>query len=130
MRLTALFDGDDLERFANQASRLAFNDYEAKLMEERTGKSPERLAREVLVLPTGPTLSLEDVDTVSGIVSLAHELATRVRARLAAAPPPMRGPDADVVTPAQTFPRRAAAAPGRRRARARDERRRRATMQR
>jgi adenosine kinase len=42
-----LFDGHDLERFVNQASWLAFNDYEAKLMQERTGKSPEQLARQV-----------------------------------------------------------------------------------
>ena len=40
-----LFDGDALLRFAEQATWLAFNDYEAKLMEERTGKSPEGLAR-------------------------------------------------------------------------------------
>jgi len=42
-----MFDGDDLNRFVKQASWLAFNDYEAKLMQERTGKSPQRLAREV-----------------------------------------------------------------------------------
>ena len=42
-----MFDGDDLNRFAAQATWLAFNDYEAKLMQERTGKSPEQLAREV-----------------------------------------------------------------------------------
>lgn len=42
-----MFDGDDLNRFVDQASYLAFNDYEAKLMQERTGKSPEQLAREV-----------------------------------------------------------------------------------
>ncbi len=42
-----MFDGDDLNRFVDQATWLAFNDYEAKLMEERTGKSPQRLAREV-----------------------------------------------------------------------------------
>ncbi|MCB1722750.1 MAG: carbohydrate kinase family protein [Chromatiaceae bacterium] len=42
-----MFDEDDLNRFAEQATWLAFNDYEAKLMQERTGKSPERLAREV-----------------------------------------------------------------------------------
>lgn len=39
-----MFDGDDLNRFADQASYLAFNDYEAKLMTERTGKSIEQLA--------------------------------------------------------------------------------------
>ena len=42
-----MFDGDDLNRFAAQATWLAFNDYEAKLMQERTGKSPEKLAHEV-----------------------------------------------------------------------------------
>ena len=38
-----MFDGDNLMRFAEQASWLAFNDYEAKLMEERTGKTPQQL---------------------------------------------------------------------------------------
>ncbi len=42
-----MFDGDDLNRFADQASYLAFNDYEAKLMTERTGKSIEELAKGV-----------------------------------------------------------------------------------
>ena len=42
-----LFDSDDLNRFVAQATWLACNDYEAKLMQERTGKSPERLARDV-----------------------------------------------------------------------------------
>jgi adenosine kinase len=40
-----LFDGDDLSRFADQATWMAFNDYEAKLMQERTGLSPQQLAR-------------------------------------------------------------------------------------
>jgi adenosine kinase len=40
-----MFSGDDLNHFAEQASYLAFNDYEAKLMQERTGKSAEQLAR-------------------------------------------------------------------------------------
>jgi adenosine kinase len=42
-----MFDGDDLNRFAEQATWLAFNDYEAKLMEERTGRSIEQLAEQV-----------------------------------------------------------------------------------
>ncbi|MEJ2575812.1 MAG: carbohydrate kinase family protein [Gammaproteobacteria bacterium] len=42
-----LFDGNELNRFAAQARWLAFNDYEARLMQERTGKSLEQLAREV-----------------------------------------------------------------------------------
>ncbi len=39
-----MFDGEDLLRFAEQATWLAFNDYEARLMQERTGKSIEELA--------------------------------------------------------------------------------------
>lgn len=42
-----LFNGDDLNLFAKQASYLAFNDYEAKLMQERTGKTIEQLAKKV-----------------------------------------------------------------------------------
>jgi adenosine kinase len=42
-----MFGGDDLLRFAEQASWLAFNDYEAKLMVERTGKRLEELAQMV-----------------------------------------------------------------------------------
>jgi adenosine kinase len=42
-----MFDGDSLMKFAEQASWLAFNDYEAKLMQERTGKSLKQLAQMV-----------------------------------------------------------------------------------
>jgi adenosine kinase len=42
-----MFDGDSLLRFAEQADYLAFNDYEAKLMVERTGKSLQELAQMV-----------------------------------------------------------------------------------
>lgn len=41
-----LFNGEELDRFARLATWLAFNDYEAKLMQERTGKSPQQLAGE------------------------------------------------------------------------------------
>lgn len=40
-----LFNGEELSRFADLASYLAFNDYEAKLMQERTGLSAEQLAQ-------------------------------------------------------------------------------------
>ncbi|MCP3665035.1 MAG: carbohydrate kinase family protein [Gammaproteobacteria bacterium] len=40
-----MFDGDDLMNFAEQASYLAFNGYEVRLMEERTGQSPAQLAQ-------------------------------------------------------------------------------------
>ena len=39
-----MFDADALRRFVHQATWLAFNDYEAKLMSERTGLSMEDLA--------------------------------------------------------------------------------------
>ncbi|MES9880998.1 MAG: carbohydrate kinase family protein [Sedimenticola sp.] len=75
-----MFDGDSLTRFVDQATWLAFNDYEAKLMEERTGLSPEQMAErveaviitrggegssiytrdKVYEIPTAPTASLED----------------------------------------------------------------------
>ncbi len=42
-----MFDGDSLLTFAEQATWLAFNDYEAKLMMERTGKTLEQLAERV-----------------------------------------------------------------------------------
>ena len=42
-----LFDGDDLLEFVEQASWLAFNDYEVRLMEERTGLGPDQLAERV-----------------------------------------------------------------------------------
>lgn len=42
-----MFGSEDLLRFAEQASWLAFNDYEMKLMSERTGKSPQQLAEMV-----------------------------------------------------------------------------------
>ena len=40
-----MFDGAELLRFVEQASWLACNDYEAKLIQERTGKSPAQLAQ-------------------------------------------------------------------------------------
>ncbi|SCZ58432.1 carbohydrate kinase family protein [Thiohalomonas denitrificans] len=42
-----MFNGDDLMRFVEQATWLAANDYEAQLIEERTGKSPHEIAEQV-----------------------------------------------------------------------------------
>ena len=42
-----MFDGDDLLRFLEQATWVAVNDYEAELLEERTGKSPHEIAEMV-----------------------------------------------------------------------------------
>jgi len=42
-----MFDGEDLLSFAEKATWIALNDYEAQLMEERTGKTPHELAEMV-----------------------------------------------------------------------------------
>ncbi len=51
-----MFTGEELLEFVRQAQYLALNDYEAKLMQERTGTSIEALARQVraLVVTLGP----------------------------------------------------------------------------
>ncbi|NNF17699.1 MAG: carbohydrate kinase family protein, partial [Gammaproteobacteria bacterium] len=55
-----LFDGDDLMNFVSAASWIAVNDYEAQLVQERTGLSPEELAGhvEALVVTRGGEGSL------------------------------------------------------------------------
>jgi adenosine kinase len=45
-----MFNGDDLKRFAEQASWITLNDYEAQLFEERTGLSPHEIAEQVEAL--------------------------------------------------------------------------------
>jgi len=42
-----MFDGDDLRRFIDMATYVTVNDYEARLVEERTGKSIDELAGKV-----------------------------------------------------------------------------------
>lgn len=42
-----MFDGEDLLRFIRQARYVTVNDYEARLMQDKTGRSIETLAREV-----------------------------------------------------------------------------------
>lgn len=50
-----MFDGNDLLAFAEQATWIALNDYEAQLFQERTGKSAEELAAmvEALIITRG-----------------------------------------------------------------------------
>lgn len=50
-----MFDGEDLLRFAEQATWITLNDYEAQLYEDRTGKSPHELAEmvEALIITRG-----------------------------------------------------------------------------
>ncbi|KOR30784.1 sugar kinase [Achromatium sp. WMS2] len=45
-----MFSAEQLNNFVAQASYLALNDYEAKLMQDRTGKSPEQLAKETIAV--------------------------------------------------------------------------------
>lgn len=45
-----MFDGDELMGFVRQADYLTLNDYEAKLLQERTGRDLAALAREVRAL--------------------------------------------------------------------------------
>jgi adenosine kinase len=45
-----MFDGDDLKRFIGQANWVAVNDYEGKLLAERTGWSLEQIAGHVAAL--------------------------------------------------------------------------------
>jgi len=42
-----MFDGDDLMKFVEQATYVALNDYEAQLLQERTGRSLHDLAEHV-----------------------------------------------------------------------------------
>ncbi|MDH5728711.1 MAG: carbohydrate kinase family protein [Gammaproteobacteria bacterium] len=42
-----MFDGEDLKRFIEQATWVTVNDYEAELLQERTGMSPHEIAEQV-----------------------------------------------------------------------------------
>jgi adenosine kinase len=59
-----MFNGEELMSFINSADYVATNDYEAKLLQERTGKSVEELSKLVkaLVVTQGPQGSLVFVD--------------------------------------------------------------------
>jgi len=45
-----MFDGEDLRRFVKQATWVAVNDYESRMLQERTGWSAEDIAAEVKAL--------------------------------------------------------------------------------
>lgn len=45
-----MFDGNDLIKFAEQATYIALNDYEAQLFQDRTGLSPNEIAQHVEAL--------------------------------------------------------------------------------
>ncbi len=45
-----MFDGEDLKKFIDQATWVAVNDYEAQLLSERTGMSPQEISEHVEAL--------------------------------------------------------------------------------
>ncbi len=45
-----MFDGEDLKKFIEQATWVAVNDYEAQLLSERTGMSPQEISEHVEAL--------------------------------------------------------------------------------
>lgn len=51
-----MFDGDNLMNFVKRATYITLNDYEAELMQQRTGKSPHELAEyvEAVIITLGP----------------------------------------------------------------------------
>ena len=55
-----MFNGDELTNFIDLADYVTVNDYEAELLQERTGKSIEQLAKQVkaLIVTLGPKGSL------------------------------------------------------------------------
>jgi adenosine kinase len=55
-----MFDGEELMRFVEMADFVATNDYEAKLLQDRTGKTVEQLAKSVkaFIVTQGPQGSL------------------------------------------------------------------------
>jgi adenosine kinase len=65
-----MFDGNDLMQFVDQATWVTVNDYEAQLLEERTGKSMEDLASnvEAIIVTRGGEGS--DIYTGSEIVRI------------------------------------------------------------
>ena len=76
-----MFDGADLTRFAEQATYCAFNDYEAKLMEERTARAAA-LAVEAVSDLTGLDIPLTELlenarsieDSVRDIIESASQM--------------------------------------------------------
>ena len=65
-----MFNGEELLEFVELADWITLNDYEAKLMEERTGLTPEQLAAKVkaLIITKGGDGSL--IYTDGGIVEI------------------------------------------------------------
>jgi adenosine kinase len=55
-----MFSGDDLKRFIQQADYITVNDYEAKLLQDKTGLTLEEIAKSVraLIVTLGPDGSL------------------------------------------------------------------------
>lgn len=126
-----MFNGEELLRFVEQADYLTVNDYEAELLQERTGQSLEALAKQVkaLVVTLGasgshiytdgkrleiPSVKVEEVVDPTGcgdayrsglLYGIAHgldwELTGRLAALMGAVKIAHRGPQNHVYTRAE-----------------------------
>ncbi len=65
-----LFDGEELLTFAEQATWMAFNDYEVKLMQERTGKSLKQLTDRVEALVVTRGAKGSEIHTRAGCLEI------------------------------------------------------------
>ncbi len=74
-----MFDGDDLLNFAEQATWMAFNDYEIKLMCERTGMSIEQLATMVDAIVVTKGGQGSEVYTAGKVIEIPSASVTEVK---------------------------------------------------
>lgn len=65
-----MFDGEELLNFVEQANWVTLNDYEAKLMQERTGLPPERLAEKVEALIVTKGAAGSSIYTGGGVLEI------------------------------------------------------------
>jgi adenosine kinase len=73
-----MFDGDDLRAFLAQASYLTVNDYEAQLVQERTGMSPEQIAKQVKAVIVTRGAEGSRIYTKEGTIDIPPVKAARV----------------------------------------------------
>ncbi len=65
-----LFSGEELLVFAEQATWMAFNDYEVKLMQDRTGKSLKELTERVEALVVTRGAQGSEIHTRNGVLEI------------------------------------------------------------
>ena len=73
-----MFDGDELKTFLEQANWVTLNDYEAQLMQDRTGLTPEQIAEQVEAMIVTRGGKGSDIYTTKGVVSIPTATPTAV----------------------------------------------------